>query len=64
MHIVAEKLKEQSVTISKTKNAKGKIKPMNDLDQSKSKNMKKHKADITLDKKKELRKIEQKKSKK
>jgi len=52
------------VTISKTKNAKGKIKPMNDLDQSKSKNMKKHKADITLDKKKELRKIEQKKSKK
>jgi hypothetical protein len=52
------------VTISKTKNAKGKIKPMNDLDQSKSKNMKKNKADITLDKKKELRKIEQKKSKK
>lgn len=58
MHIAAEKLKEQSVAISKTKNAKGKIKPMTDLDQSKSKNAKKLKADAVIEKKKELRKIE------
>ena len=64
MHVVSseQKLKEQSVTISKTKNGKivggNKIKPTVSLtmDHNKAKALKKHKAENGHDKKKDLRK--------